>query len=510
VFDFTLLTPLMPTVREEPVNAPDRAYAHPRLKDSRLFRQQCYIDGAWFDADGATTLTVSDPATGQSLGTVPNMGAAETRRAIEAANAAWPTWRARTAKERSAILRRWQDLMLANQEDLAVLMTAEQGKPLAESRGEIEYAASFIEWFSEEARRIYGDTIPAHQPDKRILVIKEPIGVCVAITPWNFPAAMITRKAGAALAAGCPMVLKPASATPFSALALAELAERAGVPKGVFSVVTGSAMAIGGEMTRNPIVRKLSFTGSTETGKVLLEQCAGTVKKTSMELGGNAPFIVFDDADLDGAAEGAIASKYRNAGQTCVCANRLLVQDSVYDAFAARLTKKVRNLKVGNGMDAGVTIGPLIDDKAVAKVEEHIKDAVSKGARVVIGGTRHALGGRFFEPTVIVEVNDSMKMTREETFGPVAPLYRFKDEAQAIRMANDTEFGLASYLYSRDIGRVWRVGEALEYGIVGINTGLISTTVAPFGGVKQSGLGREGSKYGVEDYLEAKYLCLAL
>jgi succinate-semialdehyde dehydrogenase / glutarate-semialdehyde dehydrogenase len=492
------------------MNAPEAVPTPPNLKDMKLFRQQCYIDGGWHDSDNGKSVVVLNPATGQALGTVPNMGAAETRRAIEAANAAWPTWRAKTAKERSVVLRRWQDLMMANQDDLALLMTAEQGKPLAESRGEIEYAASFIEWFSEEARRIYGDTIPAHQPDKRIIVIKEPIGVCVAITPWNFPAAMITRKAGAALAAGCPMVLKPASATPFSALALAELAERAGVPKGVFSVVTGSATAIGGEMTRNPIARKLSFTGSTEIGKVLLEQCAGTVKKTSMELGGNAPFIVFDDADLDAAVEGAIASKYRNAGQTCVCANRLLVQDSVYEAFAAKLTEKVRKLKVGNGMDPGVTIGPLIDDNAVAKVEEHIEDAVSKGARVVLGGKRHALGGRFFEPTVIADVNDSMNVKREETFGPVAPLFRFKDEAEAIRMANDTEFGLASYFYSRDIGRVWRVGEALEYGLVGINTGLISTAVAPFGGVKQSGLGREGSKYGVEDYLEVKYLCMAL
>lgn len=400
--------------------------------------------------------------------------------------------------------------MMAKQDDLAVLMTTEQGKPLAESRGEIEYAASFVEWFSEEARRIYGDTIPAHQSDKRIVVIKEPIGVCVAITPWNFPAAMITRKAGAALAAGCPMVLKPASATPFSALALAELAARAGVPRGVFSVVTGSATAIGREMTANPMVRKLSFTGSTEIGKVLLEQCAGTVKKTSMELGGNAPFIVFDDADLDAAADGAIASKYRNAGQTCVCANRLLVQSSVYEAFAAKLVERVRKLQVGNGMEPGVTIGPLIDDKAVAKVEQHIEDALSKGARVVLGGKRHAMGGRFFEPTVLAEVNNTMCVTHEETFGPVAPLFRFSDEAEAIRMANDTEFGLAAYFYARDLGRVWRVGEALEYGIVGINTGLISTAVAPFGGIKESGLGREGSKYGIEDYLEVKYLCMGL
>jgi succinate-semialdehyde dehydrogenase/glutarate-semialdehyde dehydrogenase len=408
------------------------------------------------------------------------------------------------------ILRRWSELMIANQEDLALLMTAEQGKPLAESRGEIDYAASFIEWFAEEGRRIYGDTIPGHQADKRIVVLKEPIGVSVAITPWNFPAAMITRKAGAALAAGCPMVLKPASATPYSALALAELAERAGVPKGVFSVITGSAAVIGAEMTSNPLVRKLSFTGSTEIGKVLLKQCAGTVKKTSMELGGNAPFIVFDDADLDAAADGAIASKYRNAGQTCVCAQRLLVQDGVYDAFVQKLTERVNKLAVGNGMDKGVVIGPLIDDKAVAKVESHIADAVAKGARVVTGGKRHALGGRFFEPTVLTEVDPSMRISNEETFGPVAPLYRFKDEAEAIRMANDTEFGLASYFYARDLARVWRVAERLEYGMVGINTGMISTAVAPFGGVKESGLGREGSHFGIDEYLEVKYLCMGI
>jgi succinate-semialdehyde dehydrogenase/glutarate-semialdehyde dehydrogenase len=492
------------------MNAPDITVASPKLNDPKLFRQQCYIDGAWLDADRGAVLAVDNPATGRAIGTVPNVGAEETRRAIEAANAAWPGWRARTARERANILRKWSDLMLANQEDLAVLMTTEQGKPLTESRGEIVYAASFIEWFSEEASRIYGDTIPAHQGDKRIVVLKQPIGVCAAITPWNFPAAMITRKAGAALAAGCTMVLKPASATPFSALALAELAERAGVPKGVFSVVTGSATAIGGEMTANPIVRKLTFTGSTEIGKVLLEQCAGTVKKTSMELGGNAPFIVFDDADLDAAADGAIASKYRNAGQTCVCANRLLVQDGIYDAFASRLVERVQKLKVGNGLEAGVAIGPLIDAKAVEKVEEHVGDALAKGAHVVLGGKRHALGGLFYEPTVLTGVDSSMKVTREETFGPVAPLFRFNDEAEAIRMANDTEFGLASYFYARDLGRVWRVSEALEYGIVGVNTGLISTAVAPFGGVKESGLGREGSKYGIEDYLEVKYVCMGI
>jgi succinate-semialdehyde dehydrogenase/glutarate-semialdehyde dehydrogenase len=492
------------------MNAPEIPCSPLPLNDMKLFRQQCYIDGSWHDADSGRTITVCNPATGQPLGTVPSMGTAETRRAIEAADVAWPAWRAKTAKERSTILGRWAELMMANQEDLAVLMTAEQGKPLAESRGEIDYAASFIEWFAEEARRIYGEVIPPHQGDKRIVVIKQSIGVCVAITPWNFPAAMITRKAGAALAAGCPMVLKPASATPFSALALAELAERAGVPKGVFSVVSGSATVIGAEMTGNPIVRKLSFTGSTEIGKVLLAQCAGTVKKTAMELGGNAPFIVFDDADLDAAVDGAIASKYRNAGQTCVCANRILVQDSVYEAFTTKLADKVRRLKVGNGMEPGIAIGPLIDDKAIVKVEEHVQDAVSKGARVVLGGKRHALGGRFFEPTVLADVDTSMRVTKEETFGPVAPLFRFRDDAEAIRMANDTEFGLASYFYSRDIGRVWRVGEGLEYGIVGINTGLISTAVAPFGGVKESGLGREGSKYGVEDYLEVKYMCMGI
>jgi succinate-semialdehyde dehydrogenase/glutarate-semialdehyde dehydrogenase len=480
------------------------------LADARLFRQQAYVDGQWCDADSAKVIPVTNPATGETIGTVPAMGAAETRRAIAAADAAMPAWRARTAKERAKVLRSWNDLMLENQEDLARLMTAEQGKPLAESRGEIAYAASFIEWFAEEGKRVYGDTIPAHLPDKRIVVIKQPIGVCAAITPWNFPAAMITRKAGPALAAGCAMVLKPASATPFSALALAELAERAGLPKGLFSVVTGSASAIGGEMTANPRVRKLSFTGSTEIGKVLLRQCADTVKKTSMELGGNAPFIVFDDADLDAAAEGAIASKYRNAGQTCVCANRLLVQGGVYDAFAAKLAQRVAALKVGNGAEPGVLIGPLIDAAAVAKVEEHVSDALAKGARVVLGGRRHALGGLFYEPTILCDVDTTMKVTREETFGPVAPLFRFENEADAIRMANDTEFGLASYFYARDIARIWRVSEGLEYGMVGINTGLISNEVAPFGGVKESGLGREGSKYGIEDYLEIKYLCMSV
>ncbi len=479
-----------------------------QLKDPSLFRQQCYINGAWLDADSGKTIPVTNPATGEILGTVPNMGAAETRRAIEAANAAWPAWRAKTAKERSIILRRWFDLMMANQEDLAKILTAEQGKPLAEARGEIAYGASFIEWFAEEGKRIYGDTIPQHAADKRIIVIREPVGVCAAITPWNFPNAMITRKVGPALAAGCTMVLKPATATPYSALAMSELGERAGIPKGVFSIVTGSASQIGGEMTSNPTVRKLTFTGSTEIGKVLMEQCAKTVKKTSMELGGNAPFIVFDDADLDAAVEGAMASKYRNTGQTCVCANRLLVQDSVYDAFSAKLAKAVSAMKVGNGFEPGVTQGPLIDANAVAKIEEHIQDALAKGAKVLVGGKRHALGGTFFEPTVLTGVTPAMKVAREETFGPLAPLFRFKDEAEAIRMANDTEFGLASYFYARDIGRIWRVSEGLEYGIVGINTGLISTPEAPFGGMKESGQGREGSKYGIEDFLELKYMCI--
>jgi len=479
-----------------------------KLQDAGLFRERCYIDGEWAEAVEGQSLPVHNPATGAALGRVPNMGGAETRRAIEAASAAFPLWRAKTAKERCAILRKWFELMMAHQEDLARIMTAEQGKPLAEARGEIAYAASFIEWFAEEGRRVYGDVIPQHQADKRIVVLKEPIGVCAAITPWNFPAAMITRKVGPALAAGCTMVVKPATATPFSALALAVLAERAGIPKGVLSVLTGSAAAIGGEMTAHPAVRKLSFTGSTEIGKKLMAQCAATVKKTSMELGGNAPFIVFDDADLDAAVEGAIISKYRNNGQTCVCANRILVQDKVYDAFAAKLAAKVKTLKVGNGVDEGVLMGPLIDAKAVAKVEEHIADALAKGARLLAGGGKHALGGLFFQPTVLADVTPAMLVAKEETFGPVAPLFRFRDEAEAIQMANDTEFGLASYFYGRDIGRIWRVAEALEYGIVGINTGLISTAEAPFGGVKESGLGREGSKYGIEDYLEVKYLCM--
>jgi len=479
-----------------------------QLKDATLFRTRCFVGGEWTDADSGATIVVHNPATGEQLGTIPKMGAAETRRAIDAANAAWPAWRALTAGARSRVLRKWFELIVENQEDLARLMTSEQGKPLTEARGEVLYAASFIEWFAEEGKRIYGDVIPGHQPDKRIVVTKEPIGVCAAITPWNFPLAMITRKAGPALAAGCTMVLKPATQTPYSALALAALAERAGVPKGVFSVVTGSAADIGGELTANPIVRKLTFTGSTEVGVKLAAQCAPTVKKLSLELGGNAPFIVFDDADLDAAVEGALASKYRNTGQTCVCANRLLVQDGVYDAFAAKLAAAVAKLKVGNGLDDGVTQGPLIDMNAVEKVEEHVADATSKGARVVAGGKRHPLGRTFFEPTILADVTTQMKVAREETFGPVAPLFRFKDEAEAIRMANDTEFGLAAYFFASSMNRVWRVSGALEYGIVGINTGIISTEVAPFGGMKSSGLGREGSKYGIEDYLEIKYLCM--
>ncbi|KSW26877.1 MULTISPECIES: NADP-dependent succinate-semialdehyde dehydrogenase [unclassified Pseudomonas] len=481
-----------------------------QLKDSSLFRQQAYIDGAWVDADNGQTLKVNNPATNEIIGSVPKMGAAETRRAIEAADRALPAWRALTAKDRANKLRRWFELMIENQDDLARLMTLEQGKPLTEARGEIAYAASFLEWFGEEAKRVYGDMIPGHQPDKRLMVIKQPIGVTAAITPWNFPSAMITRKAGPALAAGCTMVLKPASQTPYSALALAELAERAGIPKGVFSVVTGSAGEVGGELTSNPVVRKLTFTGSTEIGRQLMAECAKDIKKVSLELGGNAPFIVFDDADLDAAVDGALVSKYRNNGQTCVCANRLYIQDGVYDAFVEKLKAAVARLNIGNGLENGVTTGPLIDAKAVVKVEEHIADAVSKGAKVVAGGKPHALGGTFFEPTILVDVPNDAAVAKEETFGPLAPLFRFKDEAEVIAMSNDTEFGLAAYFYARDLGRVFRVGEALEYGIVGINTGIISNEVAPFGGIKASGLGREGSRYGIEDYLEIKYLCIGV
>ena len=478
------------------------------LKDPTLFRQANYLDGKWVEADNGKTIVVKNPATGEAIGEVPAMGTAETRRAIEAANRAYPAWRGMLAKERRAILHRLVALMMENQDDLGVIMTAEQGKPLAEAKGEITYAASFIEWFADEALRIYGDTIPQNAKGRRILVLKEPIGVFAAITPWNFPAAMITRKAGPGWAAGCSGVIRPASQTPFSALALAVLAERAGMPAGVCNVLTGPSGPMGDELTSNPLIRKLSFTGSTEVGAKLLAMCAPTVKKTSMELGGNAPFIVFDDADLDAAVQGAMASKYRNTGQTCVCANRLLVQDGVYDAFATKLKAAVEAMKVGNGMEPGVSQGPLINADAVAKVEEHIADAVKRGATIVTGGKRHSLGGNFFEPTVLANVPDAALIFREETFGPVAPLFRFKTEEEAIRMANNTEFGLASYFYARDVGRIFRVAEALEYGIIGINEGIISTAEAPFGGMKSSGLGREGSKYGIEDYLEIKYLAL--
>ncbi|HXK53936.1 MAG TPA: NADP-dependent succinate-semialdehyde dehydrogenase [Hyphomicrobiales bacterium] len=473
-----------------------------------LLREKCFIAGAWVGADNGAVIEVTNPANGAVIGTVPDMGSGETARAISAADAALPAWRAKTAKERAAILRRWFDLMMANQEELARLMTLEQGKPLAEARGEIAYGASFVEWFAEEGKRLYGDTIPQHAAGKRIIVLKQPIGVVGAITPWNFPNAMITRKCGPALAAGCTVVVKPASMTPYSALALAVLAQQAGIPDGVFNVVTGSARQIGGELTSNPLVQKITFTGSTEIGKLLMEQCAGTVKKVSLELGGNAPFIVFDDADLDAAVEGALASKYRNTGQTCVCVNRFLVQDTVYDAFAAKLAAAVARLKVADGMEEGSTQGPLIDMGAVEKVEAHIADALAKGAKIVSGGKRHELGGTFFQPTILADVTSDMACAREETFGPLAPLFRFSSEEEAIQMANDTEFGLASYFYARDIGRIWRVAEALEYGIVGINEGIISTEVAPFGGIKESGIGREGSKYGIEDFVELKYLCL--
>jgi succinate-semialdehyde dehydrogenase/glutarate-semialdehyde dehydrogenase len=473
-----------------------------------LFRQQCYIDGKWLDADSGETFTVTNPATGDVLGTVPRLQTDETRRAIEAAEAAWKAWRELAGKERANILRRWYDLMMANQRDLALLMTLEQGKPLAEAMGEIVYGASFVEWFAEEAKRIYGDTIPATSTDKRIIVIKQPIGVVAAITPWNFPNAMITRKCAPALAAGCPVVIKPASSTPYSALALAVLAEEAGIPPGVLNIITGSSGAIGAELTSNPIVRKLSFTGSTEIGKVLMRQCADTVKKVSMELGGNAPFIVFDDADLDEAVLGVMASKFRNTGQTCVCANRIFVQDGIYEAFAEKLSVTVAKMKVGNGLDEGVEQGPLIDQAAVDKVKEHLDDALEKGAKVLTGGKPHELGGSFFEPTVIAGATPEMLITQEETFGPLAPLYRFSTDDEAIDLANDTPFGLAAYFYAKDIHRTWRVAEALEAGIVGINSGIVSSEVAPFGGVKESGVGREGSKYGVDDFIEIKYLCL--
>lgn len=485
-------------------------YLEHALKDPSLLRHQAYIGGEWQAADSDATFEVFDPATGESLGTVPKMGAAETARAIDAAQAAWAGWRMKTAKERAAILRRWFDLVIANSDDLALILTTEQGKPLAEAKGEIAYAASFIEWFAEEGKRVAGDTLPTPDANKRIVVVKEPIGVCAAITPWNFPAAMIARKVGPALAAGCPIVVKPAESTPFSALAMAFLAERAGVPKGVLSVVIGDPKAIGTEITSNPIVRKLSFTGSTAVGRLLMAQSAPTVKKLTLELGGNAPFIVFDDADLDAAVEGAIASKYRNNGQTCVCTNRFFVHERVYDAFADKLAAAVSKLKVGRGTESGATLGPLINEAAVKKVESHIADALAKGASLMTGGKRHALGHGFFESTVLTGVKPDMDVAKEETFGPLAPLFRFASEEELVRLANDTEFGLAAYFYSRDIGRVWRVAEALEYGMVGINTGLISNEVAPFGGVKQSGLGREGSHYGIDDYVVIKYLCVAV
>lgn len=478
------------------------------LSRKDLFKQQAFIDGQWLDADSGETLEVINPATGEVLGTVPKMGQAETRRAIEAAEQAQKLWRSKSAKERAIILRKWFDLVMLHQDDLARIMTLEQGKPLAEAKGEIAYGAAYLEWYGEEGKRAYGDVIPGPASDRRIVVTKEPVGVCAAITPWNFPSSMITRKVGAALAAGCSMVVKPAAQTPYSAFALCVLAEEAGVPAGLVSVVTGSASEIGKEMTSNPIVRKFSFTGSTEIGRLLMSQCSDQIKKISLELGGNAPFIVFNDADLDAAVEGALISKYRNAGQTCVCANRIYVQDEIYDAFAEKFVAAVNTIKVGDGTAAGVTQGPLIDDAAVDKVKEHIDDALTKGAKVAAGGNKHSLGGLFFEPTVLTEVTSAMKVAKEETFGPLAPLFRFKTEDEVIAMANDTEYGLAAYFYSRDLGRVWRVAESLEYGMVAINTGILSNEAAPFGGVKQSGLGREGAKYGLDDYLEIKYMLM--
>ena len=478
------------------------------LNNTSLFRQQCYVNGEWRDAAGGETIDVTNPANGERIASVPRMGVEETRDAIDCAREAQVGWRNMLAKERAAVLRKWFELMMENQEDLAQIMTLEQGKPLVESRGEIAYAASFLEWFAEEAKRVNGETIPQHQADKRLVVIRQPVGVCVAITPWNFPAAMITRKVGPALAAGCSVVVKPASQTPLSAFALCELAEQAGLPAGVLNVISGSSGDIGGEMTRNPHVRHLSFTGSTEIGRLLMRQCADSIIRVALELGGNAPFIVFDDADVDAAVEGAVMSKYRNAGQTCVCSNRIYVQDGVYDEFASRLADAVEKMQVGNGLEDGVVQGPLIDMNAVEKVEDHIADAVSHGAEVKLGGKRHSLGGTFFQPTILTNVSADMKVAKEETFGPLAPLFRFSKEEDAISQANDTEFGLAAYFYSRDLARTWRVSEALEYGMVGINTGIISNEVAPFGGIKQSGIGREGSSHGIDEYLEMKYLCI--
>lgn len=479
-----------------------------QLSDSGLFRQQCYINGQWRDANNGETLQVTNPANNDVLGSTPKMGATETREAIEAAAEAFKSWKKTTAKQRADILRRWFELMLEHKEDLALIMTLEQGKPLAESRGEILYAASFIEWFAEEGKRVYGDVIPATQNDKRIMVLKQPVGVVASITPWNFPAAMITRKAAPALAAGCTFVAKPAELTPYSAFALAELAERAGVPAGVFNVLTGDAPKIGGEMTASSLVRKLTFTGSTAVGKLLMRECAGTVKKVSMELGGNAPFLVFDDADLDAAVEGAMLSKFRNTGQTCVCANRILVQEGVYEAFAEKMAVAMKSLNVGEGLNEENNQGPLINDAALLKIEQHVSDATDRGAKVALGGERHALGGTFYQPTLLTGVTADMQLAGEETFGPLAPLFSFKTEEEGVAMANDTQFGLASYFYARDLSRVWRVSEALETGIVAVNTGIFSTEVAPFGGVKESGVGREGSKYGIDEYLEIKYICV--
>jgi succinate-semialdehyde dehydrogenase/glutarate-semialdehyde dehydrogenase len=480
------------------------------LRDPTLLKSAAFVNGAWIHADNGETLPVHNPATGTLIGTVPNLGAIETQRAIESAHAAWDGWKKLLAKQRATLLRKWFDLILENQEDLALIMTSEQGKPLAEAHGEVAYGASFIDWFAEEAKRIYGDTIPSPFPNKQIIVLKQSVGVSAAITPWNFPITMITRKCGAALAAGCPMIVKPAELTPFSALALAELSRRAGIPNGIFNVITGLPVPIGSELTRNPLIRKLSFTGSTAVGKLLMQQCASTVKKISLELGGNAPFIVFDDADIDAAVHGAMLSKYRNSGQTCVCANRFLIQAGIYDEFAAKLAEKVKLLKTGNGLESEVNQGPLINLKAIEKIENLISDAIQKGAQPLCGGHRHALGRTFFEPTVLINVDSTMSVAKEEIFGPVAPLFKFHDENEAVALANNTEYGLAAYFYSRDIGRVFRVAEALEYGMVGINEGIISTEVAPFGGVKSSGIGREGSKYGIEEYLETKYLCLGL
>ena len=482
--------------------------AVPRLRDPELLRHDLFIDGTWVPASDGARFDIVDPATGATVGAVASATRDDTRRAIDAAAAAFPAWAALTAKERAAILRRWYDLIVDAADDLAAILTAEQGKPFLEARGEILYGAAFIEWFAEEAKRVYGETIPSNVADRRMLVLKQPIGVCAAITPWNFPMAMIPRKAGPALAAGCTMVLKPASATPYSALALGELARRAGVPAGVFSIVPGSASVVGDELARNPVVRKLTFTGSTEVGRQLMAKCAGTIKKVSLELGGNAPLIVFDDADLEVAVEGAIASKFRNTGQTCVCANRVLAQDGIYDEFVARFSEAVRAMRVGNGFDEGVELGPLIDDAAVEKVEEHIADAVEHGATVATGGKRHELGGTFFEPTVLAGASPEMKIAHEETFGPVAPVFRFSTEEEAIELANSTESGLAAYFFAGDVGRVWRVGEALEFGIVGVNTGLFSYEGAPFGGLKESGIGREGSHHGIDEFLEIKYLCI--